>query len=70
MTRTLAMDADKVLVVEGNEPRSKCQKLTDFFKRLPSRSETQEFPGFLMPCFLPTDVLHFTARLKRPVVQR
>ena len=67
------MDADEVVVVEGDEARSKCQsssKLTDFFKRLPSRSETQEFPGFLMPCFLPTDVLHFTARLKRPVVQR
>ena len=46
VARTLAMDADEAVVVENDEPRSKCQKLTDFFERLPSTSQPQEFPGF------------------------
>ena len=35
VAHTLAMDADKVVVVEGDKPRCKSQRLTDFFERLP-----------------------------------
>ena len=60
------MDADEVVVVESDEPRSKQQKLTDFFKRLPSSSQPQEFPCYLRR-FQPTDVLRRKAHPKRPV---
>ena len=59
------MDTE-VVVVEGDEPRPKRQKLTDFFTRLPSTSEPEEFPGFLRR-FQPTDVLRRAVRPKRPV---
>ena len=54
------------VVVESDEPRSKRQKLTDFFERLPSSSQPQEFPCYLRH-FQPTHILRHTARLKRPV---
>ena len=61
-------DADEVVVAESDEPRSKWQKLTDFFERLPSSSQPQEFP---FPCYLrrfqPTDVLRRKASPKHPV---
>ena len=64
------MDADEVVVVESDEPRSKRQKLTDFFERLPSSSQPQEFPCN-MACYLRrfqlTDVLRRTASPKRSV---
>ena len=60
------MDADEVVVVESDEPRSKRQKLTDFFEKLPSNPQPQEFPCYLRR-FQPTDVLRRTARPKRPV---
>ena len=45
----------------------KRRKLTDFFPKLPSNSEPQEFPGFLWQ-YQPTDVPRRTARpAKRPV---
>ena len=39
---------------------------TDFFGRLPSSSQPQEFSCYLRR-FQPTDVLHHTARPKHPV---
>ena len=64
------MDADEVVVVESDELRSKRQKLTDFFERLPSSSQPQEFPCN-MACYLRrfqlTDVLRRTASPKRSV---
>ena len=40
MARTLAIDADKVVVVESDEA-------SKFLQKLPSSSQPQEFPGFL-----------------------
>ena len=48
--------ADEVVVIEGDDPGPKRQKLMDYFASLPSTSEPQEFPGVLR-CFQPTDVL-------------
>ena len=59
------MDADEVVVVESDEPRSKRRKLTDFFERWPSTSQPQEFPCAKA---LPTDRhTASTASPKRPV---
>ena len=70
MARTLAKDADEVVVVESDEPRSKRQKLTDFFEWLPSSSQPQKFLRN-MACYLrhfqPTDVLRRIASSKRPI---
>ena len=60
------MDTDEVVVVEGDEPGPKRQKLHDIFTRLLSTSKPQEFPGFLRS-FQPTDVLRCAAHLKHPV---
>ena len=60
------MEADEVMVVEGDEPRVKRKKLTNFFSRLQPNSEPQKFPSFLKS-FQPTDTLRRVVRTKRPV---